>query len=77
MLDKVVKSLVSRQKFARKLKVDVGYHSPQMHSVASEYLQHLSGLRRREAFDRDCKMISSVEPGLATAESVCSGKYCR
>lgn len=76
-LDKVVKYLASRQKFARKLKVDVGYHSPQMHSVALEYLEHLSGLHLGDPLFRDCNMISSVDPGLATAENVCSGEYCR
>lgn len=76
-LEKVVKYLESRQKFARKLKVDVGYHSPQMYSVSSEYLEHLSDLRQGEPLVCDCNMISSVEPGLATAENVCSGEYCR
>ncbi|RYO87630.1 hypothetical protein DL762_004174 [Monosporascus cannonballus] len=73
-LDVLLARLSSKNVFARKLKVDVGYHSPQMKSVASEYLGHLSNLRPGERTNQ-VKMVSSVRPGLASADIVCSAAY--
>lgn len=73
-LDAFVDHLSSKQIFARKLKVDVGYHSPQMSLVSADYLRHLSDLRPGTAVD-GTRMVSSVIPGLIGAEKVCSGDY--
>ncbi|RYP80319.1 hypothetical protein DL770_006266 [Monosporascus sp. CRB-9-2] len=58
-LNPLLAHLSSKNVFARKLKVNVGYHSPQMKSVASEYLGHLSNLRPGERANQ-VKMVSSM-----------------
>lgn len=73
-LDAFVDHLSSKQVFARKLKVDVGYHSAQMNLVSADYLRHLSNLRPGTA-GRGTRMVSSVTPGLIGADTVCSGDY--
>lgn len=45
--------------FARKLQVDVAYHSPQMDQIASEYLQSIKGLQPGDHVD-NFTMISTV-----------------
>lgn len=73
-LDAFVEYLGSKQTFARKLKVEVGYHSAQMSLVSAEYLQHLSNLRPGTAVN-GTRMVSSVTPGLIEADVVCTGEY--
>lgn len=72
-LDSLLAHLDSNGIFARRLKVDVGYHSPQMETVAAEYLSHLSDLR--PGTQKGVRMVSSVLPGLVTSEDICSGAY--
>lgn len=73
-LDKITAYLTSKNVFSRRLKVNVGYHSPQMNIVASEYANSLSNLRPGHA-THGVQMASSVVPGLVTAEMVCSSDY--
>lgn len=73
-LDAFVDHLSSKQIFARKLKVDAGYHSAQMNVLSADYLRHLSNLRPGTSVSRT-RMVSSVTPGLIGADIVCSGDY--
>lgn len=73
-VDAFVDHLSSKQIFARKLKVDVGYHSAQMDLVSSDYLSHLSNLRPGAA-RHGTRMVSSVTPGLVGVDEACSADY--
>lgn len=73
-LHALLEQLSSREVFARKLKVDVGYHSVQMGLVSADYLRHLSDLRPGTTLSKT-KMVSSVIPGLIGPEIVHSGEY--
>lgn len=73
-LDAFVDHLSSTGIFARKLKVDVGYHSAQMSLVSNEYLRHLVDLQPRTDVN-GTRMISSVVPGLIEADVICTGDY--
>ncbi|KAF2469062.1 reducing type I polyketide synthase [Lindgomyces ingoldianus] len=73
-LDVVVEHFASKNIFARKLKVDVGYHSPQMQAVSEEYLASLSNLTARDKLGKT-HMVSSTIPGRVSRETVCSGEY--
>ncbi|KAL9074826.1 MAG: hypothetical protein Q9161_001964 [Pseudevernia consocians] len=57
----VLKSLLDKDRiFARKLQVNVAYHSPQMGTIAADYLLSIKNLQARDAAPDSCKMISSV-----------------
>ncbi|KAK2612687.1 hypothetical protein QQS21_001304 [Conoideocrella luteorostrata] len=73
-LDAFIAFLDSKKIFVRKLKVDVGYHSPQMKVVSGEYGEKLGKLRPREVTSR-AKMVSSVLVNLVGVETVCSEEY--
>ncbi|PVH95532.1 reducing type I polyketide synthase [Periconia macrospinosa] len=73
-LDVLVKYLSAKDVFARKLKVDVGYHSPQMSKIADEYKASLSGLKGRDKLNKP-HMVSSTIPGSISQSTVCSGDY--
>ncbi|KAL7621657.1 hypothetical protein AAE478_008984 [Parahypoxylon ruwenzoriense] len=49
--------------FARKLKVDVAYHSPHMQVIAEEYRQSLAHITPLPEDSRAAKMFSSLHPG--------------
>lgn len=73
-LDVVVEHFTKKNIFARKLKVDVGYHSPQMQAVSVEYLETLSGLKAREKINQ-IHMISSTILQYISQDIACSGEY--
>lgn len=57
----LLKSLLDRDSiFARKLQVNVAYHSPQMNEIATAYAMSLSNLDPGEASATKCVMVSSV-----------------
>ncbi|KAI9154916.1 Squalestatin tetraketide synthase [Paramyrothecium foliicola] len=72
-LDLIVDHLSFKGVFARRLKVDLAYHSPQMDSISAEYLQAMENLRPGQR--NTVKMISSVKPGVVGLETVCKGEY--
>ncbi|KAF2804409.1 reducing type I polyketide synthase [Mytilinidion resinicola] len=76
VVDTLVEYLVGKQVFARKLKVGLGYHSPQMAQISSEYLHILDDLELKKG---DSKirpmMVSSVTGRITDASTVCSGEY--
>jgi acyl transferase domain-containing protein len=73
-LDLVIAHLNFKNIFARKLKVDVGYHSPQMNSLSYEYFKYVANLRPGAEVN-SIRMVSSVLPGLVDGETVCCGEY--
>ena len=66
--------LHKRSKFARRLQVNAGYHSPQMQIIASEYLAKLGNLEP-DVQDTGCQMVSSVTCQFVSASDVCRGSY--
>ena len=57
----LLKSLLDKDSiFARKLQVNVAYHSPHMLEIAKGYRESLDGLKSREAYNDHSTMISSV-----------------
>ncbi|TGO47687.1 hypothetical protein BCON_0267g00180 [Botryotinia convoluta] len=73
-----VESLVARLKnqqiFTRKLQVSVGYHSPQMMQVESEYLHLISTIERGTSSTR-CQMVSSVAGVIISTGVLCTPQY--
>lgn len=61
--------------FARKLQVDVGYHSPHMNQIAAEYQQSLSSLEPGHALPGCTLMVSSVTNTPVTPKDLCRADY--
>ena len=61
--------------FARKLKVDVAYHSPRMNAIASEYLALIDELENDDPPNRPVTYISSVTGKPLPAQELCCGEY--
>ena len=73
-MDILITHLRKQGIFARKLKVNVAYHSPQMHEIASEYLVLLQDLESNHK-RRDVRMMSSVTSEIISMETACTGEY--
>ncbi|RDL39058.1 uncharacterized protein BP5553_03398 [Venustampulla echinocandica] len=73
-LNIIMEDLKARSIFARKLKVDLGYHSPQMRAIAEAYSDRLKDLRPGNMI-REIRMVSSVSSRLVTQETVCAASY--
>ena len=75
-LDGLRTQLQSRDIFARKLQVNLGYHSPQMSAIADEYLRSLGSLDSVPiSNDQKPVMVSSVSGKVVDRETVCDGRY--
>ncbi|KAH9905426.1 polyketide synthase dehydratase-domain-containing protein [Xylariomycetidae sp. FL2044] len=75
-LDELLARLNKKAIFARKLRVSVGYHSPQMELVASRYRNYLTDLRPGPKLEaHSVHMVSTVVPGLVDAEVVRTAEY--
>ncbi|CAI6333724.1 unnamed protein product [Periconia digitata] len=61
--------------FARKLRVQVAYHSPQMQAVSNEYLESLGSLLKNAPTADTVPMISSVTGKLVEEKEVCNAEY--
>ncbi|KUJ13246.1 reducing type I polyketide synthase [Mollisia scopiformis] len=60
-VDWLISDLQEQQIFARKLIVGLGYHSPQVSQIASEYLDRLKTLEKDEVkLSKEIVMVSSV-----------------
>ncbi|KAF2010557.1 hypothetical protein BU24DRAFT_472713 [Aaosphaeria arxii CBS 175.79] len=68
------KYLVANGTFARLLKVKVGYHSPQMCCIASEYAE-LMGVLRPDPSSTKVTMVSSVTGSIIDQHVVCHAAY--
>ncbi|KAF1951254.1 reducing type I polyketide synthase [Byssothecium circinans] len=69
----LVECISEKEIFARKLKVGVGYHSPQMHRIASDYANLLTKLKPGRA--SNTLMVSSVTSIPVDSETVCKADY--
>lgn len=65
-IDALKTVLDEQQIFARKLQVDVAYHSPYMHGITIKCLAQIQGLELGEGLSGDFFMISSV-----TGKKIC------
>ena len=63
--------------FARRLKVNVAYHSPRMNAIASKYLALIKNLQPGEPVPRSATFISSVTGTRLSALELCQGEYWR
>jgi acyl transferase domain-containing protein/NADPH:quinone reductase-like Zn-dependent oxidoreductase/SAM-dependent methyltransferase len=75
-LDILVEHMADKHVFARKLKVGLGYHSPQMAAISTEYLSLLAHLE--PAYPQSAArpvMVSSVTGDIVSSATVCTGKY--
>lgn len=62
--------------FNRKLRVNLGYHSTQMSTIATEYYRLLNGgIEPGEPAKKPCVMTSSLKGRAVTASEVCDGEY--
>jgi acyl transferase domain-containing protein len=73
-LDTAMQYFERKRVFARKLKVDLGYHSPQMDAMAEAYLKCLGDLSPSEV-GHEIRMISTVNSRLVTKECVSKASY--
>ncbi|KAJ5113761.1 reducing type I polyketide synthase [Penicillium angulare] len=67
--------LVKDSIFARKLKVNVGYHSPQMREIEVEYLRQLGQLDFGKPLPGCEMMVSSVTNKVITMGELANGSY--
>ncbi|KAM3083977.1 hypothetical protein ACMFMG_001916 [Clarireedia jacksonii] len=67
--------LVEDSIFARKLQVNIAYHSPQMNEIADEYLAHLDDLEAGDFNLKDAIMISSVTGARIHKKELRNGSY--
>jgi acyl transferase domain-containing protein/NADPH:quinone reductase-like Zn-dependent oxidoreductase/ubiquinone/menaquinone biosynthesis C-methylase UbiE len=74
-LDALVSRLQGRQIFARKLKVTLGYHSPQMNQISGEYLSLLGNLESGSSHEGAPLMVSTVTADIIDRGLICSAKY--
>jgi len=76
-LDKLQEHLKSARVFTRQLRVDVAYHSFQMHKIADEYLSKLGILKKPLDLCGTDKpaMVSTVTGTYITANDVCQPEY--
>lgn len=75
-LDSLGAGLKTKGIFHRRLKVGLGYHSPQMQQIAQEYRQRLANLERgRPQGRRRPIMVSSVTGDIVSVDIVSQGQY--
>ncbi|KAJ5692411.1 reducing type I polyketide synthase [Penicillium macrosclerotiorum] len=74
-VDALQKLLSNEGIFARKLRVDVAYHSPHMRNIAEEYKILIGEIEKGDYQDRTVMMISTVTGQLVTNEQLVSPEY--
>ncbi|KAI0436484.1 putative polyketide synthase [Xylaria telfairii] len=75
-IDALHQLLLGDSVFARKLQVDVGYHSPQMEQIANEYLRQMGQLEKGVPLPGCTLMMSSVtNTPIKTLEELSDGSY--
>lgn len=74
-LDALESKLKSEGIFARRLVVDVAYHSPKMQTVAHNYGASIQKLEKGNAAGKNAIMVSSVTGQRVTADELCSSQY--
>ncbi|KAL8770831.1 MAG: hypothetical protein Q9194_005051, partial [Teloschistes cf. exilis] len=74
IMDSLVAYLESQMIFARRLKVNVAYHSPQMEPIVSEYLEAMGQLEKGNKQSK-VRMMSSVSGEIVREAEICNGLY--
>ncbi|KAL3488130.1 hypothetical protein BJX62DRAFT_253516 [Aspergillus germanicus] len=74
-LDLIEGWLVADGVFARRLRVDVAYHSRFVESIADDYLQALSGIPKELKQDGLVPMISTVTGSIIPVRTLCEPAY--
>ncbi|KAJ4300071.1 hypothetical protein N0V90_005320 [Kalmusia sp. IMI 367209] len=75
-LDILISHVLSRDVFCRKLRVNLGYHSPQMSLISSKYLELLgTPIPGSPNGSQRPVMVSSVTGDVVDHKIVCSGEY--
>ncbi|KAL3448770.1 hypothetical protein BJX65DRAFT_317305 [Aspergillus insuetus] len=74
-LDLIEGWLVADGVFARRLRVDVAYHSRFVESIADEYLQALSGIPRELDTEIFVPIVSTVTGNIMPARTLCNPAY--
>lgn len=74
-VDYLQEVLEGRSIFARKLKVNVAYHSPRMNAIASDYLALIKDLECGDPAPRSATYISSVTGAHLSTPELCHGEY--
>ncbi|KAF9875052.1 hypothetical protein CkaCkLH20_07318 [Colletotrichum karsti] len=69
-IDQLFSAIKADGHFARKLKVNVAYHSPHMEAVAKEYRQSIAHITPLPEDPRSAKMFSSLHPGSVSSEQL-------
>jgi acyl transferase domain-containing protein/NADPH:quinone reductase-like Zn-dependent oxidoreductase/SAM-dependent methyltransferase len=72
----LISHMLSKEVFCRRLRVSLGYHSPQLSQIGSRYLELLGALDPRLPNGRQRPvMVSSVTGELVSHDTVCNGEY--
>ena len=74
-IDRLNALLTDRSVFARKLRVDVAYHSRQMDAISREYVEKIGHLQQREGKASNVQMVSSVSGTLVSPCELQSVSY--
>ena len=74
-VDSLIALLKQDDIFARKLPVNVAYHSPQMNEIADEYLTQIGALARGESPKESIIFISSISGQVIAADLLCQANY--
>ena len=75
-IDKLLDILKAEGIFARKLHVDIAYHSPHMQTIAQDYYDALADITPRQVLG-DCTMHSTVTGGLFDASQLGAVNWVR
>ena len=73
-IDMLRKLMNEKNIFARKLLVNVAYHSQYLEGIATEYLDLMGKLSSQKVTNTPT-MISSITADIVTADELCSGHY--
>lgn len=74
-VDYLQEVLEGRSIFARKLKVNVAYHSPRINAIASDYLELIKDLEYGDPAPRSATYISSVTGTHLSTPELCHSEY--
>lgn len=74
-IDELEGKLKRQGVFARKLLVDVAYHSPYMQAIAHDYGLSIQNLEKGDVPSKPAIMVSSVTGQRVTTDKLCSSQY--
>lgn len=75
LIDQLKQQMDDCKTFARKLRVPLAYHSPQMQSISNEYIQQIAFIEEGSSSDAYVPMVSSVTGLLINREELLKPEY--